>query len=82
MKYLTWLWGPGLVTAAVAIAGMFGLKALHDHGQATALDAQTRGGIVGLLGGLTFALIGTRTAKKKSSGWRKKWISAAKNKRG
>ena len=82
MKHLQWLWGSAALAAAIGLGSNFILKALGNHTEATVLEHQARGGVVGAIAGLAFALAGKKAARKKASGWREKISSVAKDKKG
>lgn len=79
-KHLKWLWGSAGAALLIALGTNEGLKALHNHAEATALDHSTRGGIFGLVAGASLAVLGTPKAKQSVSGWREKLFSAARKK--
>jgi hypothetical protein len=81
MKHLTWLWGAVGVSALLALATDQVLKALQNHAEATLLNHEVRGGIVGVVAGVALGKLGTPSAKRSVTGWREKVFAAATKKK-
>lgn len=81
MKRLKWLWGAIGVSALLALGSDQILKALGNHTEATLISHEARGGLVGLVAGVSLGFIGRSAAKKSVSGWREKIFSAATKKK-
>tara|TARA_R110000803_G_scaffold126361_1_gene193821 strand:+ start:225 stop:455 length:231 start_codon:yes stop_codon:yes gene_type:complete len=75
---LTWLIGTSVVSAVIAVIGDQILKALSN--EVTILTHNTRGGIFGVVWGVSTGTLGMPGVRRSVSEWRKKVSFAGKEK--
>jgi len=76
---LSWLFGTSIVSLVLALASDQILKTLSN--EVTILSHNTRGGIFGVVWGLSTGTLGTPKVRKSVHGWRKKISFAGKEKK-
>jgi hypothetical protein len=75
---LNWLFGTSIVSLIIALVSDQILKALSN--ELTILSHNTRGGIFGVVWGVSTGTLGMPGVRKSVHGWRKKISSAGKEK--